>query len=203
VKTHLIALCLHFCSAIIGQERILVLGNSEHLCLNHSNGSVYSFTDHLPGQLDSFDIVAVFSTAHSNLSKENLDTLVSFLRSGGGLYIGCENWPLLSEGNQLTYSLLNKTFWGESTLNYSVEKDTRAVALSDIEHIEAGTTVVHFPLDHRLVVEVWSNDEPLILSSEAFGGRLILDGGYSRFYCNKKDISNIIWKKLIEYLSPP
>jgi hypothetical protein len=31
---------------------------------------------------------------------------------------------------------------------------------------------------------VWYNDEPLILSGKWGQGKILIDGGYSRFYCS-------------------
>ena len=42
-------------------------------------------------------------------------------------------------------------------------------------------------MDYRLKVEVWLDDQPLIQSGEIGLGKIVIDGGYSRFYCANHD----------------
>jgi len=56
-------------------------------------------------------------------------------------------------------------------------------------------------LDYRLKVEAWLNDQPLILSGNYKKGRIIIDGGYSRFYCeNMSKTSSELWLRFKSFL---
>ena len=74
-----------------------------------------------------------------------------------------------------------------------------------MQSVPAGTTTVAFPLDYRLKVEAWINDEPLILSGESYKGKIIIDGGYSRFYCNidKEGKNSFMLNQFIDFLTSP
>jgi hypothetical protein len=63
-------------------------------------------------------------------------------------------------------------------------------------------STVTFPMDYRLKVEVWSGDEPLILSGNFGKGKIILDGGYARFNValNQSAESKRIFNELIDFL---
>lgn len=171
-----------------GQQNILFTGNISKFCLKSDSVTIHTSVD-FPDSLFRYDAIFIFSGAQSTLSEEHVERLLEFLKSGKGLYLGSENWPLQAESNQLTNLLFSKQVWG----NFSQEKAEIAEEtglLSDIDSLAAGTTTVSFPLDYRLKVIAWVEDEPLILAGETFGGQLILDGGYSRFYCENMHAEN-------------
>jgi hypothetical protein len=124
----------------------------------------------------------VFSSAHSRLSVTDIEQIIQFVKAGGGLYIGSENWPLQAEGTALTERIYNKSVW---TAPERAKKEISNMGIfRGIEDFPSGSTPVVFPLDFQLHVEVWYNDEPLILSGKLGKGKLLIDGGYSRFYCS-------------------
>ncbi len=70
-----------------------------------------------------------------------------------------------------------------------------------VETIPAGRSTVAFPMDYRLRVEAWVSDQPLILSGKVDEGKIIIDGGYSRFYCDQRsDITDSLWAAIIAFL---
>lgn len=174
-----IFLQLFFC---YGQPVALVYGNHSNVCISDTLNS-----DEMESlsQVNPNDVLFIFSSAGNGLSSKQIDTLVSFVENGGGLYIGAENWPLQTESNQLTQRLFNKSSFG----NYTAENAERAshgnLMFDEIDTIPSGKTAVAFPLDHRLTVEAWVEDQPLLLSGYLKKGRIIIDGGYSRFYCDQ------------------
>src|SRR5690606_360278 len=106
------------------------------------------------------------------------------------------------ESNQLTQELYKKESYGEYdkvTANTSSQKGN--LQLNTISEIPAGETTVAFPLDYRLTVEAWIDDQPFILSGNYGKGRIIIDGGYSRFYCGYRDkICDEIFDRFKNYL---
>lgn len=126
--------------------------------------------------------IFIFSTANSEISESEEKALVDYLKKGGNIYLGAENSPFYAESNQLLKNMFNLQFYGnfetdtlkiDPSSNFTCERSTK---------FSSGNSTVSFPVDYRFKVEAWSMDNPIILSSKVEKGRLILDGGYSRFY---------------------
>tara|TARA_R110002072_G_scaffold251518_5_gene410425 strand:+ start:22448 stop:23062 length:615 start_codon:yes stop_codon:yes gene_type:complete len=164
------------------QKHKLVLGNSNQLCI--FDDTLFVINDSLPPKLSEYKSIYIFSNSSSILSLNDAITISKFVQNGGGLYLGAENWPLQAESNQLTLLLFNKEAYGEYD-GESAESKSKNVnlKLNELEEVTPGNTTIAFPLDYRLKVEAWIEDQPLILSGEIGKGRIIIDGGYSRFYC--------------------
>jgi hypothetical protein len=83
-----------------------------------------------------------------------------------------------------------------------MNEKNRTKDISDKNQYFANQSIVTFPMDYRLKVEVWSGDEPLILSGNFGKGKIILDGGYARFNLalNQSVESKRIFNELIEFL---
>ncbi len=187
-------------SFAFGQQSVLVIGNHDALCLEDS--IKFERTDSLPSSLHSFDAIMLFSGSTSHLSEKDVDRIVYFVESGGGLYSGAENWPLQAESNQLTHRIYKKESFGSFDVSKAeVNKENGNLELQSMEILPAGTTTVAFPMDHRLKVEAWIEDQPLILSGEIAEGRIIIDGGYSRFYCNaRNDKTDTLLREFLKFL---
>lgn len=179
-----------------GQRTVLFTGNISKICLENDSMDIHTSLE-FPDSILGYDAIFIFSGAQTVLTDTHIESLLEFLKSGKGLYLGSENWPLQAESNQLTNLLFSKQAWG----NFSQE-DAEIVEgtglLTDVDSFPAGTTTVSFPLDYRLKVIAWVEDEPLIQAGETFGGQLILDGGYSRFYCENMHSEN--WSVLLEFI---
>lgn len=176
----------------------MVVGNTHSMCLDSNQFTLKSNID----SLEKYDVLFIFSGANSFLTETDLDRIQTFLSAGKGVYIGCENWPLQAEAQQLTKRLFSKEFWGETNEPTATTNVLNESLFNEKTSIPAGKSIVLFPLDVRLNVEAWVKDEPVILSSEFFGGRLILDGGYSRFYCTDMNTdTQDVWEILLNYLN--
>lgn len=183
-------------SQLFSQQKILFTGNISSICfVSDSIEVIKSVT--FPESIQEYDAIFLFSSASSILREPDIEKLQDFLKSGKGIYIGSENWPLQAESNQLTNHFYSKQAWG----NFSTEKAIVADSgiLRENDSIPSGISTVVFPLDYRLKVEAWINDEPLISSGILFGGRIVLDGGYSRFYC--RDTTNVNQEILEDFIS--
>lgn len=189
-------------SAVFCQNKILFIGNISQICYDETLSTIELSSD-LPDTLSSYSAIFLFSSAQSILNEKKVEQLLQFLNSGNGLYLGSENWPLQAESNVMTNLLFSKNAWGDfNEANALLSKDG---IFKEMESIPAGTTTVAFPLDYRLKVEAWVNDEPLILSGECYKGKIIIDGGYSRFYCTRNTEGNngFILNQFIEFLTTP
>ncbi len=161
---------------------ILFHGNSSNICLFDT--LTYSLLTSIK-TLDKGKVLFVFSSAGKGYSLEEIDSLENFVLNGGGLYIGAENWPLQTEANQLTDRMFQKKVFGYYSKEVAETSKEGNFNLEELNQFPSGKTSVAFPLDHRLLVEAWIEDQPLILSGYYGKGRVVLDGGYSRFYCNQ------------------
>lgn len=201
MKFYTLLTCLLLSNLSWSQGKILLLGNTKQLCLTDSNSQFIS-KDKLPDTLAEFDAIMVFSSAHSKLSSIDIDQIIQFVADGGGLYIGSENWPLQSEGRLITERIYSKSVW-TSIENTRIRVSNTGI-FSDVREFPPGLTPVVFPLDFQLNVEVWYNDEPLILTGKVGSGKILIDGGYSRFYCQSLGKQeNEVLKIVLDYLTEP
>lgn len=182
------------------KSQVLFVGNSTQVCEDSTQH--YERLDSIPKDLNKFKAVYIFSNAYSKLSKPSIDSLINYVHQGGGLYIGAENEPLQAESKQITRALYNKECFGTyNSKNADVTPVNSKLKLVDLDTLPAGKSTVAFPLDYRLQVEAWVDDQPLILSGQVNKGKIIIDGGYSRFYCENRDKnSDEIWRRILTYL---
>lgn len=181
------------------QEDLLVLGNHSSICNEKMNAGTK--TDTLPQDLSSFRAIFLFSSASSRLTESEVEQLVNYVEQGGGLYMGSENWPLQAESQQMTKRMYTKESYGDFNERNALSSVQGNLKLDEIEKIPAGETTVAFPLDYRLTVEAWVEDQPLILSGFVEQGRIIIDGGYSRFYCqNSTEESEQLLSYFLKFL---
>lgn len=183
-----------------GQQDVLILGNYTSLCID--NRSQFMPRKTLPDRLNNYKVIMLFSNSTSSLTNNDVERIVTFIKNGGGLYSGAENWPLQSESNQVTHRIYQKKSFGNYKERFAeTSEQTANLRLDLVDTIPSGSSTVAFPLDHRLKVEAWINDQPLILSGELGKGRVIIDGGYSRFYCNQRnEFSDLMFNKFLLYL---
>ncbi|MCE3296409.1 MAG: hypothetical protein K0R65_2123 [Crocinitomicaceae bacterium] len=164
-----------------GQD-ILVLG--KNLELKTSLEPVrFTYKEQLKADsLKQFDAVFIFSTANSTIGPEAEKELIDFVNEGGKLYLGAENEPFDSESNQVLKSMFNQQFYGNFNTDSLLMDPNSNFRACDCKKYLSGYTTVSFPMDYRLQVEAWSHDNPIILTGKFGAGKIIIDGGYSRFY---------------------
>lgn len=182
-------------------SQLAILGNTKKICL--TGDSNVSKVDTLPADLTIYKAVMIFSNSTSSISDGDVERLINYVESGGGLYLGSENFPLQAESNQITRTVYNKESYGAFSSKTATVAETEGnLRLSTDDTLPAGNSTVAFPLDYRLNVEAWVNDEPLILTGLLKDGRIVIDGGYSRFYCDQNvPETQIVMKKIIDFLT--
>ena len=179
-------------------SQVLLVGNFNSICMEDS--SVMKVAE-LPESLDSFNVICFFSNSTSSLTDVEAERVENFVREGGGLYLGAENWPLQAESNQLTKKLYLKESFGEYDAPVAEIEQSSGNLKLGMKTIPAGRSTVAFPMDYRLRVEAWVADQPLILSGEVDEGTVIIDGGYSRFYCDQRsEVTHSVWAAIIAFL---
>lgn len=181
------------------KDSILVVGNYSSLCLPHST---FALADSLPESLEGVKIIMLFSSSTSNFSHRDIDRIEDFIRGGGGLYSGSDNWPLQAQSNQVTHQIYKKETFGNYQQTNAEPTQDGNLHLEELDTIPAGETTAAFPLDYRLKVEAWVQDQPLISSGSLGEGKIIIDGGYSRFYCSyRSDSTDELLKQFLIFLS--
>lgn len=180
-------------------QNSLVVGNTSHVCFRDTT---LSFVDSIPKTLDSFDVIYLFSNSTSNLTSADISNIESFLLEGGGLYTGSDNWPLQAEANQITNEFYQKESFGMYDVALAQTSYAGNLSLQELDSIPAGKTTGAFPLDYRLTVEAWVEDQPLILTGTYGKGRIVIDTGYSRFYCEQRDRnSDALFERIQQFLA--
>ena len=167
---------------LFAQKNILVIGNSDGICFDSSyNVNVDSDLD----DLLSYDIALIFSGASSCLKNEDFTNIIEFISRGGGLYLGCENFSFQS--------------WGNFQSSYAKVSDDSEI--TELKEIPTGNSVAVFPMNSNFKVDVWLDDNPMVMSGNFSSGRIVVDGGYSRFYCSEiNETSKMFFLNLIKYL---
>lgn len=189
--------------AFHAQSKGLVLGRNIQLPEIDSSVSLHYESLFPSDSLANCDFILIFSSSNSNLTADAISKIEAYVNEGGSLYLGAENWPFVEESNQLTQVFFGKRYWGNQQQNSELMREKKLLKDdSDNNQDFALQSTVTFPMDYRLKVEVWSGDEPLILSGNFGKGKIILDGGYARFNValNQSAESKRIFNALIDFL---
>lgn len=185
-----------FCEKLYAQKEILVIGNYDEICFD-TNLNI-EFGKDLDQLLD-FDVALIFSGTSSAVQSQNISKIVEFISNGGSLYLGCDNWPFQAESNMILENLFSFHSWGN--FNAAIAEVNQSSELTNLKEIPPGNSVAVFPLNPNFKVDVWLNDKPLIMSGNFEKGILVIDGGYSRFFCsNMNEDSTTVFSDLIKYL---
>jgi hypothetical protein len=205
MKKWLTVLFAQFCvfGGLLAQSKGLILGRNFPLPEIDSSVQLQYATSFPNDSLKIYDFILIFSSSNSNLNNGNIAEIQAYVNQGGNLYLGADNWPFVEESNQLTQVFFGKRYWGNQQLNNELMRKKKPMKeVSDNKQDFAAQSTVNFPMDYRLKVEVWSGDEPLILSGNFGKGKIILDGGYARFNLalNQSVESKRIFNELIEFL---
>lgn len=190
--------------ALFGQHRVLVYGQNIHINCE-TKPLQFEYKNELnPEDIKQFSYIFIFSTVRSELSENQLSALYDFVTNGGSLYVGADNFPFVSECNQITNAFFGKSFWGNSSGDTAVVNENSCTnqLFTLQQKIPSGKTIVTFPMDYRLKVEAWSADEPLILSAKIGKGKLVLDGGYARFKNTIAEENCLVLCEILRFLTP-
>lgn len=182
-------------------QHILLIGNNAGICLDSASSLDLVRSNELVQPLEQFDAVLLFSNARSQLNDHSVDQLLTYVSNGGGLYCGADNPPLQDEFNQVTNQIFAREAWGEFS-NRRAEISEKSFLKCTLEDtLDAGHTTTAIPLDARMHVEAWVEDQPLIASYHFGKGIIVFDGGYSRFYCPIAEANLKVLGAIISFLS--
>lgn len=189
---------------LYGQQKVLVYG--QDLKINCETDLIqFAYKTELSSEeINQYSCIFIFSTVRSVLSEHQISALYAFVANGGSLYVGADNFPFVSECNQITDAFFGKTYWGNNSNDTAVVNESQCTnqLFQHQGEIPSGKTIVTFPMDYRLKVEAWSADEPLILSAKIGQGKLILDGGYARFKNTVAKENCLVLTEILRFLVP-
>lgn len=137
--------------------------------------------------LQSYSQLWIFSSGNNQISVPFKDSILSFLAAGKGVYLGAENEPFWEEANSITESVWNTSFYGNfAGERVSVSRNETEVKTESIDFYQ-GNTVSVFPMHPSFQVISWVEDEPLLLMTREENQKVIVDGGYSRFFVGREE----------------
>lgn len=139
----------------------------------------------------------VISSSTRHLNDEHAEVIEKFFFSGKGVYIWGDNDPYHADADFLAEKLVGVTMDGGYMGNQNVTFKTDSTAhgmqadhliTTGLEYVFEGITIakINDP-QNALKPLVWSTDGNVVTAIyENQGQRLIIDGGFTRLYCNWK-----------------
>lgn len=176
---------------------VLIIGYSDPICVESDSIIHFHYSEGLPDTLSTFDALMIFSGIVSSLKSSDIDSIIEFAAIGKGVYCGAENQPFQQEFNQLSTKLFAQEAWENFTTIEATLAEKSIIQNSDSKKIYAGETTVAVPLNSKVKVEAWLEDQPIITSYKIGDGIIIFDGGYSRFYCQEFELNKQIFNSIL------
>ena len=124
--------------------------------------------------LNKLDILLMVSSSKNGLQDQDVKLLEDFVKSGGLLYLGNDNWPFIEESNFLL------TKWFGIAL-YELETNRESKVLRTEQYDAYLQSNSYIPVHHQLEVLTWFADQPLVVKGKIGLGSVIIDGGFSRY----------------------
>jgi|TARA_R110000737_G_scaffold298126_1_gene304967 hypothetical protein len=139
----------------------------------------------------------VISSLEQTLNDEHAEVIKKFFDSGKGVYLWGDNDPAHGEadflGNKLLGVTMNGHYMGDQNVSFKTDT-TKSGMIPDhlittgLEYVFEGITIskINDP-NQAMTPLIYSTDGNVVTSIyEQQGKRLIIDGGFTRLYCNWK-----------------
>lgn len=169
--------------------------------LKEKGFSVYRYLNQPPTAKELEESLAkacqlwVISSNGRTLTDEHAEVIKRFFYSGKGVYIWGDNDPYYADANFLAEKLIGVTMNGNyiGSKNVSFKSDASVSGMqadhlitTGLEYVYEGITIakINDP-EKKMKPLIWSTDGNVVTSIyEDQGQRLIIDGGFTRLYCN-------------------
>lgn len=137
----------------------------------------------------------VISSSTQKLNDEHAEVIKQFFYSGKGVYLWGDNDPYHADADFLAEKLvganMSGNFYGAKNVSFKTDSTTSGMKAdhmitTGLEYVFEGITIskIQDPKNH-LTPLIWSTDGNIVTAIyENQGQRLILDGGFTRLYCN-------------------
>lgn len=137
----------------------------------------------------------VISSTSQLLNDEHAEVIKRFFFSGKGVYLWGDNDPYHADADFLAQKLIGASmsgmYYAGQNVNFKSETSTSGMQAdhlitTGLEYVFEGITIsqIHDP-QNQLKPLIWSTDGNVVTAIyEDQGQRLIIDGGFTRLYCN-------------------
>ena len=137
----------------------------------------------------------VISSSTQMLNDDHAEVIKRFFYSGKGVYLWGDNVPFHADANFLAEKLIGVNMSGNymGSKNVSFKSDSTISGMqanhlitTGLEYVYEGITIskIQDP-NKKMIPLVWSTDGNVVTAIyENQGQRLIIDGGFTRLYCN-------------------
>jgi uncharacterized protein YegL len=135
----------------------------------------------------------VISDTSVKLKKEHITIIKDFFSSGKGLYLWGDNEPFFADANAISEQLFSIKMSGNEEGDTVVQKKSSLSSGGFVDHpittgldfLYEGVTIATFPTHKDFNVLVYSScGKPVTVVYDKNNRRAILDGGFTRLYCN-------------------
>ena len=169
--------------------------------LKEKGFSVYRYSNQPPTpeelkkSLDKACQFWLISSTTQMLTPEHVKVIREFYESGKGIYIWGDNDPYHADADYLANALVGVTmsgyYMGNQTVTFKTETSTSGMRkdhliTTGLENVFEGITIstVHDP-NSVMTPLIWSTDGNVVTAIlDDQQHRLIIDGGFTRLYCN-------------------
>lgn len=169
--------------------------------LKEKGFSVYRFSNAAPSPNELEEALSkacqlwVISSTSQMLNDEHAEIIKKFFYSGKGVYLWGDNDPYHADADFLAQKLIGASMSGGYYAGQNVTFKADSVAsgmqadhliTTGLEYVFEGITIsqIHDP-NKQLKPLIWSTDGNVVTAIyEDQGQRLIIDGGFTRLYCN-------------------
>lgn len=137
----------------------------------------------------------VISSDERHLNDQHAEIIQRFFYSGRGVYIWGDNDPFYADANFLAEKLIGVTmagnYIGSQNVTFKSDKNSGGMQAdhlitTGLEYVFEGITIAKInDANQTMIPLVWSTDGNVVTAIyEQQGQRLIIDGGFTRLYCN-------------------
>ncbi|PKN72306.1 MAG: hypothetical protein CVU50_07905 [Candidatus Cloacimonetes bacterium HGW-Cloacimonetes-3] len=166
----------------------------------HEKGfSIHRWADNPPSSSELKHVLEtccqlwLISDTYPKLSQQHIDIICDFYNSGKGLYLWGDNDPFHADADAISRKLFGIDMSGCEMGNKILTKKDSSKAGGFIEHavtfgidfLYEGITIAQFPHHNLFTTILYSSEgHPAIVVYDNNNKRAILDGGFTKLYCN-------------------
>ncbi len=171
--------------------------------LKEKGFSVYRFVNAAPSPAELEEALSkacqlwVISANDRRLTDKHAEVIEKFFYSGKGVYLWGDNDPYHADANFLAQKLVGVTmdggYMGNQNVSFKTDATTHGMRqdhliTTGLEYVFEGITIAKINDPKKVMTPlVWSTDGNVVTAIyENQGQRLIIDGGFTRLYCNWK-----------------
>jgi len=169
--------------------------------LKEKGFSVYRFSNAAPSPKELEEALSkacqlwVISSTSQMLNDEHAEIIKKFFYSGKGVYLWGDNDPYHADADFLAQKLIGASmsggYYAGQNVTFKADSTTSGMKAdhlitTGLEYVFEGITIsqIHDP-NKQLKPLIWSTDGNVVTAIyEDQGQRLIIDGGFTRLYCN-------------------